>query len=705
MKNIKKFLLVSFLAIFLSIGAFNIAKAQTVPTAVTVTASSAAMVYGSAVPTITAIYSPSITTPLAVPTCSTVVTSTSPVGSYASTCSGASDPNYTFSSYTNGSVSVTQATPTITWANPADIISGTALSATQLNATASVSGTSVPGTFVYTPAIETILSAGTNQTLSVAFTPTDTADYTTATSSVAINVTAPQSSSGGSSTPSPLNVQAQVDVPASCSATDTDGVVHNYPQAGSPNSYLAICALETAIKNGSISNVQLSNFSYGLFVISINGIVANPNTSSQYWALYQNGQYANLGIAELPVAAGDSIKFQHEDFSGNNLGDQVTLNINSLISNTPISISGGGESGGGYAHPTPKPAFDINKALSFLASQQKSDGSFGPDLYTDWTALSLASNPNYQDQKTKLAAYFSGNKLSGNLLTDNERRAMALMSLNLNPYNTNGENYINSIVTSFDGKQFGDVNQDNDDIFALIVLQNAGYTQNDQMITSDISFILSKQNSDGSWDGSPDMTGATMESLSAFNQNAQVKTALLNAENYLKQNQKDDGSWNENASSTAWAIEGILAQGEKPENWTKNPIGNTPLDYLATLQDTDGGIKDSNIQNKIWETDYAVSALSGKTWNQEMQKFDKPANPAPVVIPKTTVQKPIAKKIVAIKNINTGEIKPVNSVNQNTASAINAITPSPAATKINTQIETPKKNWFERLINSIFGTH
>ena len=52
------------------------------------------------------------------------------------------------------------ATPTITWATPAAITSGTALSATQLDATASV-----PGTFTYTPAAGTVLGAGT-QTLS-----------------------------------------------------------------------------------------------------------------------------------------------------------------------------------------------------------------------------------------------------------------------------------------------------------------------------------------------------------------------------------------------------------------------------------------------------------------------------------------------------------------------------------------------------------
>ncbi|HZL29132.1 MAG TPA: MBG domain-containing protein [Acidobacteriaceae bacterium] len=90
--------------------------------------------------------------------------------------------NYT-SATKSASIVVSQATPVITWANPAAITYGTALSATQLNATASV-----PGTFAYTPAPGTVPLAGTD-TLSVTFTPTDTTDYTTATASVSITVT------------------------------------------------------------------------------------------------------------------------------------------------------------------------------------------------------------------------------------------------------------------------------------------------------------------------------------------------------------------------------------------------------------------------------------------------------------------------------------------------------------------------------------
>ena len=88
--------------------------------------------------------------------------------------------------YTNANanvqLTVNKATPTITWTSPAAITYGTALSATQLDATANV-----PGTFVYTPAAGTVLTAG-NQPLSVTFTPTDGTDYTSANAGTAITV-------------------------------------------------------------------------------------------------------------------------------------------------------------------------------------------------------------------------------------------------------------------------------------------------------------------------------------------------------------------------------------------------------------------------------------------------------------------------------------------------------------------------------------
>src|SRR4029450_11074300 len=72
-------------------------------------------------------------------------------------------------------INVSKATPAITWPTPADIVYGTALSATQLNATANVAGS-----FAYSPAAGTVLNAGSGQTLSVTFTPEDATNYATA---------------------------------------------------------------------------------------------------------------------------------------------------------------------------------------------------------------------------------------------------------------------------------------------------------------------------------------------------------------------------------------------------------------------------------------------------------------------------------------------------------------------------------------------
>ena len=80
---------------------------------------------------------------------------------------------------------IAKATPAITWNNPSNITFGTALSGTQLNATAVPSA----GTFAYTPPSGTILNGGASQLLSTVFTPTDTANYNSASATATISVT------------------------------------------------------------------------------------------------------------------------------------------------------------------------------------------------------------------------------------------------------------------------------------------------------------------------------------------------------------------------------------------------------------------------------------------------------------------------------------------------------------------------------------
>ena len=80
-----------------------------------------------------------------------VVTAPTEAGTYGVTAS-LDNADYTAAPI-NGTLIIRQATPTLTWANPAGITYGRPLSGTQLDATANV-----PGTFDYTPASGTVLA-------------------------------------------------------------------------------------------------------------------------------------------------------------------------------------------------------------------------------------------------------------------------------------------------------------------------------------------------------------------------------------------------------------------------------------------------------------------------------------------------------------------------------------------------------------------
>ena len=84
----------------------------------------------------------------------TYATTSLTAGSHSITASWAGNSNY--NPVTSSAITqvVNQATPAITWATPAAITYGTALSATQLNATSTVAGT-----FTYSPVTGTVLTA------------------------------------------------------------------------------------------------------------------------------------------------------------------------------------------------------------------------------------------------------------------------------------------------------------------------------------------------------------------------------------------------------------------------------------------------------------------------------------------------------------------------------------------------------------------
>ena len=117
-------------------------------------------------------------------------------------------------------------------------------------------------------------------------------------------------------------------------------------------------------------------------------------------------------------------------------------------------------------------------------------------------------------------------------------------------------------MKDFDNVQFGEPDLVNDDIFGLITLLGAGYTVDDEIISSDIKFVLSEQKTNGSWEGSVDLTAAAVQALAPFDSLENVSDSINNAKKYLKDSQEEEGGWG-SVYSTAWGLQAGKGRGEE----------------------------------------------------------------------------------------------------------------------------------------------
>lgn len=304
----------------------------------------------------------------------------------------------------------------------------------------------------------------------------------------------------------------------------------------------------------------------------------------------------------------------------------ISLTVNAVSSGGGSGGGGGGGSSSGSSSSSQSsgstselPDFDLIDAVKFLQEQINEDGSFGSALlYTDWAAVAYGGSKVKGESKEALIKYLATQQPS-DLLTDNERRVLALLSLGQNPYSFAGVNYVDLILKDFDDKQFGEPNLVNDDIFAVISLFGAGYTIEDEIIKKDIEFILSEQKTNGSWEGSVDLTASAVQALYPFKDIEEVASAIELSRKYLKTSQKDDGGWG-SVYTTSWVlqVEDLLDQ-----EWTQNKKSGE--NYLALYQQGDGGVltKKDKKDNRIWATSYAIPGVLGKSWLDIMEKVPK----------------------------------------------------------------------------------
>jgi len=167
-------------------------------------------------------------------------------------------------------LTVNKATPVISWPPPGNISSGSTLNAAQLDASSPV-----PGTFVYSPALGTVLPAGPH-TLSVTMTPNDTVDYTSATATTSVTVNAATSTwDSGTIT---LSVNGVVSATANYAQGATPTTVAAGLAAGVTGaSPVTITAVDDALYLESKQSGAVGNYSYSLQTTNYNSSFPQPS--------------------------------------------------------------------------------------------------------------------------------------------------------------------------------------------------------------------------------------------------------------------------------------------------------------------------------------------------------------------------------------------------------------------------------------------
>lgn len=429
------------------------------------------------------------------------------------------------------------------------------------------------------------------------------------------------------------------DADISVSACDSDNI---------PDTVDIVTPYCAILQSGVSSNWDWS-WAPGAFVTSIGDISGytsqdkDGNDVYHYWSWSLNDSEAMTGLNQYELQSGDSILLEFID---------PPVEIEEEIIEEPVHSSHSGSSGSYIIIPEKK-IFSVPRALEFLSLNQKDNGSFGDVLYTDWVAIGIAGVEDEANTiKNKLYDYLKNYEFQSQIVTDNERHAMALMSLGINPYIGTKIDYIKKITDTFDGTQIGDLSLFNDDIFALIILNKVGYTKNDKIISKIVSYIISKQSQDGSW-GSVDMTAVAIQALKNFRELDNVEEAIKNSELYLLSKQMEDGSFG-NSFSTSWAIQALKEKG------SFNLEINKAIEYLSSEQQEDGGLeKESGNESRIWATAYAIPATQLLSWNDILKSFEKKAE---IINEKKENVNNISVPVISKKEINKEKNDPPNNL-------------------------------------------
>ncbi|HEY2631026.1 MAG TPA: prenyltransferase/squalene oxidase repeat-containing protein [Solirubrobacteraceae bacterium] len=294
---------------------------------------------------------------------------------------------------------------------------------------------------------------------------------------------------------------------------------------------------------------------------------------------------------------------------------------------TPLAVLAICLMGASFAHA------DTSREVSYLEGTQNADGGFGgekgqhsSELYSAWAAIGLAAAG-----RNPLALAHGGHTVLSSIEVeastvqgagDLERTILALRACGGSTRKLPGGNPVTRLLAyrSSDGS-FGHLV--NLTAFAVLALRAAGEPASSGTVGSAARWLAHQQNSDGGFGYAArgtasdiDDTGAALQGVVAAS--VPEGPVVAQAVRFLAGAQNADGGYPQerggesNAQSTAWAVQGLLAAGQRPASFKHR--GRSPLDYLNGLLAGDGSVRYSttSAQTPVWVTAEALAALAEK---------------------------------------------------------------------------------------------
>jgi prenyltransferase beta subunit len=283
------------------------------------------------------------------------------------------------------------------------------------------------------------------------------------------------------------------------------------------------------------------------------------------------------------------------------------------------------------APPAPAEAAGVRDAIAYLEGAQNGDGGFGAapgqrssDLITGWAVLGLeAGGRSPFDVRSRghsaidfVRAHAGEDADVGTL----ERTVIALRGAGVGVRRFGGRPLLARLLASRrpDGSFEAQVNLTS---FGILALRAAGRRPRSPLIQKAAGWLEREQNADGGFafsarGGASDVddTGAALQALAAAGRPR--SGAARRAARFVRRRQAPDGGFGQltgshsNAQSTAWAIQGLVAVRVKVRA-LRQAGGRSPLEYLASLQRSDGSFRYSrtSAQTPVWVTAQAIAAL------------------------------------------------------------------------------------------------